>query len=103
MFLRCGLLDFGFLQEGFEIELAVELDEDAANSYRVNLGNHVLTQDIRKVDPKRITSPVMIGGTPCQGYSRSNRVNQKVDNPNNLLTSSYTEALAGQALYFETG
>ncbi|MCY9763176.1 DNA cytosine methyltransferase [Paenibacillus alvei] len=92
-FSGAGLMDYGFLQEDFDFSLAVELDKDAADSYRANIGNHVHSEDIRKVDPKRYTSPVMIAGTPCQGISNTNRINKAVDNPNNLLTSSYVNAI----------
>ncbi|WP_197186625.1 DNA cytosine methyltransferase [Brevibacillus agri] len=47
---------------------------------------HVVQADIKTFDKSRITkAPVMIGGSPCQGFSNSNRYTNYLDNPNNKL------------------
>ncbi|MFS0783310.1 DNA cytosine methyltransferase, partial [Bacillus sp. 1P06AnD] len=38
-------------------------------------------------------APVLIGGSPCKGFSNANRKNRFLDNPNNLLVRKYIEAV----------
>ena len=93
MFSGAGLLDAGFVNAGFTIAYAVEKDPDAVATYRANLGDHVEQADIRAVPSDRFRSPVMCGGSPCQGMSASNRRTNYLENPNNALVLAYIEAV----------
>ncbi len=66
-------MTLGFTREGlFRGILAIDLDADAAETYRRNFGDHVIQapiQDVRRF-PK---ASVVIGGPPCQGFSPLNR------------------------------
>ncbi|MFC0416770.1 DNA cytosine methyltransferase [Cytobacillus solani] len=96
LFSGAGIMDKGFVEEGFDISFALELDEDAVATYRANHGNHVEQGDITKFDKKRfnqIGSPIMIGGSPCQGFSSANRHSNFLDNPNNLLVKEFIESI----------
>lgn len=65
-----GGLDLGFKNNGFDIIWAIDIDKDAVSSYKENLGNHILLEDITKVNVKDIPkADVVIGGPPCQSFS----------------------------------
>ena len=68
LFAGAGLLSYAFLQEGFSISLAIEKDSRAAETYRRNVGNHVICSDIDNVAP-HAECDALIGGPPCQGFS----------------------------------
>lgn len=96
LFSGAGIMDTGFLQEGFEIKFALELDSQAVETYRHNIGEHIECGDITKFDKTRFTemgTPIMIGGSPCQGFSNSNRHTNFLDNPNNLLLKEFIESI----------
>ncbi|MBJ7330131.1 MAG: DNA cytosine methyltransferase [Solirubrobacteraceae bacterium] len=72
-----GGLDRGFVDLGYEISHAVEVDRHAAATYRENLGDHVVEGELPAVLRSRSKSgarstlrpDVIIGGPPCQGFS----------------------------------
>lgn len=65
-----GGLDCGFRDVGFEIVAAVESDRWAVETYRANLGDHVIHGELPGVVPLAAASvDVIIGGPPCQGFS----------------------------------
>ena len=68
LFAGAGLFSYAFREEGFEIVQAVESDKFAANSYRSNLGNVLISEDILDASPID-TCDVLIAGPPCQGFS----------------------------------
>lgn len=90
LFAGCGGLSTGFEMAGFNILVAIEKDEWASETYRVNHPNtKVITEDITKiVNPKSLIPNGMsidgiIGGPPCQGFSLSGKRDPK--DPRNSL------------------
>jgi DNA (cytosine-5)-methyltransferase 1 len=73
LFAGCGGMTLGFRETGrFRSVLAVECDPSAAETYRLNFGEHVAGVPIE--DVARFPSvDVVIGGPPCQGFSPLNR------------------------------
>lgn len=70
LFSGAGGMDLGFVQAGFEVIWANDNDHDSCETYRNNIGSHILCEDISKIDTKSIpSSDVIIGGPPCQGFS----------------------------------
>ena len=70
LFSGCGGLDLGFVREGFEIIWANDILKDACNTYRENIGKHILNKDILEINPEDIPkADFVIGGPPCQGFS----------------------------------
>ena len=69
LFAGCGGLAYGFVREGFQPVGAVEIDIDAAETYRANIDNQIHVADIAAVTswPR---ARLVIGGPPCQGFSQ---------------------------------
>ncbi len=86
-------MDLGFEQAGFKISWANDNDEDSVATYRLNLGEHCVLGDVRRIDFSQIPySDGIIGGFPCQGFSIAN-TGRKVDDSRNLLYRSFVKAL----------
>jgi len=83
LFAGPGGLSLGLKSAGFEVIAAVELDSDAGETYRNNIGNHTEIQDITKFKPKLLHKKLIAsgvlnegekisliaGGPPCPGFS----------------------------------
>ena len=70
LFSGCGGMDLGFKQAGYQLVWANDFDQKACDTYRLNLGNHIVHGDIADVNLKNIPDcDVMIGGFPCQDFS----------------------------------
>jgi len=73
LFSGAGGLDLGFIMAGHEIIWANDLYEDAVETYKTNIGNHIVCEDITKVSLDDIPDcDIVIGGFPCQGFSVAN-------------------------------
>ncbi|MDW1802723.1 DNA (cytosine-5-)-methyltransferase, partial [Vibrio sp. Vb2201] len=70
LFSGCGGLDLSFHQLGFNILWANDFDPKACETYALNIGNHVVCEDITKVDVSTIPgADLILGGFPCQDFS----------------------------------
>jgi DNA (cytosine-5)-methyltransferase 1 len=85
LFSGAGGLDFGFAQAGHTIVWAVDNWKDAVETYRMNLGNHIIEANIEDVSTKGIPdADIVIGGFPCQGFSVANTKRHTSDRRNKL-------------------
>lgn len=85
LFSGAGGLDLGLIQAGHEIVWANDIDPDAVETYKKNIGDHIVLGDIKKIDTKTIPdADVVIGGFPCQGFSQANLNRSKNDERNFL-------------------
>ena len=70
LFSGCGGLDLGFKQAGYNIIWANDILKDACETYKLNIGDHIIHEDITQVDLNTIPeADIIIGGPPCQGFS----------------------------------
>ena len=93
LFSGAGGLDLGFMQEGFDLVWANDFEADAVETYRANIGNHIVLGDISRIPVKEIPGcNVIIGGFPCQGFSQAN-THKVVDDKRNLLYRQYLRVL----------
>lgn len=85
LFSGAGGLDLGFKMAGHEIIWANDLYEDAVETYRHNIGDHIVCEDISKIDAADIPDcDIIIGGFPCQGFSVANTKRHEDDERNAL-------------------
>ena len=96
LFAGAGGMTAGFKQAGFEPVFAVELDPDAAATYRANFGDHVVAEPIESVSGERFPqADVVMGGPPCQGFSPLGRMTGGRENSAlNGLWREYARVLA---------
>lgn len=85
LFSGAGGLDLGFIQAGHNIVWANDLYDDAVETYRYNIGQHIVKEDITKINSTDIPDcDMVIGGFPCQGFSIANLKRHTGDSRNTL-------------------
>jgi len=85
LFSGAGGLDLGFKMAGHNIIWANDLYSDAVETYRTNLGSHILCKDILTIDANEVPDcDIIIGGFPCQGFSVANTKRNINDERNQL-------------------
>lgn len=86
LFSGAGGMDIGFLKRNFEIVWANDFFQEAVNSYKKNIGDHIVFGDITKISSEQIPNniDVVIGGFPCQGFSIANSNRDSKDERNFL-------------------
>lgn len=95
IFSGAGGLSLGAEMAGISVRYAIEIDSDAAKTYKKNHSDaKVICEDIRKINPvdlKDGDSPIFIimGGPPCQGFSMSNTISRNMENPKNFLFKEF--------------
>ena len=104
LFSGAGGLDLGFREEGFKIALAIDFESSAIDTHKHNFHDtECLVADLTKLGPKGVLKHVtkniargtrigVIGGPPCQGFSRANISSQEND-PRNLLPVLYVKII----------
>ncbi len=101
LFSGCGGLDLGIVQSGNEIIWANDNDKNAVATYRKNIGNYIVCDDIRNIEVSGIPDcDVVIGGFPCQGFSMANLKRNVDDERNQLYKSFYSVVKIKQPLFF---
>lgn len=65
-----GGLDLGFINAGYDVLWAIDNNQNAVNTYKANIGDHIKCADITKENIDLIPkADVVIGGPPCQSFS----------------------------------
>jgi len=102
LFSGCGGLDLGFKKAGFEIVWANDFDKEATQSYKENIGGHVVHKSIYDIDTNDIPdADILIGGFPCLGFTVAKGKDRKLDCDYNQLFQEYARVLkAKQPKYF---
>jgi DNA (cytosine-5)-methyltransferase 1 len=100
-FCGAGGLSLGFVQEGFQIDLAIDNEEVCIETYKYNHPeipeNKIIKGDIRKIvdhieDFIEEDIDIVVGGPPCQGFSSANK-QRIIDDPRNELYKYYIKAV----------
>lgn len=100
-FCGAGGLSLGFLQEGFNVKLANDIEDVCIHTYRYNhpeLPSSKLIQGDIKDIVDNIESyidesiDIVVGGPPCQGFSEANR-QRVIDDPRNKLYKYFVKAV----------
>jgi DNA (cytosine-5)-methyltransferase 1 len=95
LFCGAGGLSFGFQQAGFQIAFANDINEDYANTYRLNHeGTLFFRESIEDLKTsavfqatgiKKTDIDILIGGPPCQGFSINAPKRSQHDDRNRLF------------------
>ena len=111
LFCGAGGLDWGFHKSGFNIALAIDITSAAIRTHQRNFNKtHGLVADLTKLGPSGVLGKVLecvpkggrigvIGGPPCQGFSRAN-TGSRTDDPRNMLPALYLEVVQALKQYF---
>lgn len=90
LFAGVGGLDLGFKNHDFQLVWANDFDKDACATYKHNLWDHIVHGDITQINSSDIPDcDIVIGGSPCFGFSNANRRTNFLENPHNLLVREY--------------
>lgn len=109
LFSGAGGMSLGFAQAGIKPEFAADIDPDACETYRTNLGVDAIEIDIsqnersfRNAIQRHRNAFALIGGPPCQGFSSAGRKNGN-DKRNKLVFEylSIVENLSPRWFLFE--
>lgn len=101
LFSGAGGLDLGLIQAGNTVIWANDIDVNAVETYRHNIGNHIVLEDIKNIDIESLPeSDVVVGGFPCQGFSQANRFRMLDDERNSLYRFFYQVIKEKQPLFF---
>ena len=85
LFSGAGGFDLGLIKAGHKIIFANDIDSDSCNTYRKNISKNILCSDISAIKINDIKNfDLLIGGFPCQGFSRANIHQIEGDERNNL-------------------
>lgn len=102
LFSGAGGMDLGFHQAGFEVAVAIDGFSAAIDSYSHNFKTALAqVADLTEIGPEGVLDLVrkripkggsigVIGGPPCQGFSRAN-ISAETDDPRNSLPKLYLE------------
>lgn len=101
LFSGAGGLDLGLIQAGNKVIWANDIDKDAVATYKENIGNHIICDDIRNIDVSTLPdADVVVGGFPCQGFSQANRLRTLDDDRNQLYRFFYNTIKVKQPKFF---
>lgn len=99
LFAGAGGLSCGLSRAGFNMKLGIEIDPNCAKTLSKNHSNmKVIISDIRLVDPLKAMKHIDIrkgdlaivaGGSPCRGFSQSNKRTRVLSNPLNSLYKEF--------------
>jgi DNA-cytosine methyltransferase len=75
-----GLVDIGAMQAGWQPVWAIEYDPSISDSYRQNIGDHILTADVCDVDYSQLPSVDWLHASPsCVNASRAKAHNGETE------------------------
>lgn len=101
LFSGAGGLDLGLIQAGNVVIWANDIDKDAVATYKENISNHIVCDDIKNIDISALPdADVVVGGFPCQGFSQANRLRTLKDDRNQLYRFFYNTIKIKQPRFF---
>lgn len=112
LFAGAGGMDLGFKQAGFSISVAIDLAPAANRTHKKNFPRaKAVVGDLIQLMPKGVVEHVqsrikpgefiaVIGGPPCQGFSRAN-TGSKSNDPRNQLPKLYIDIVKALQKVYE--
>lgn len=102
LFSGIGGLSLGFENEHFNNIFSIDFDKQICDTYRKNFPKNILLEkDIKNLTDEEILDlkkgkeiDVVIGGTPCQGFSIAGKIGRKfIDDPRNHLFKEFARVV----------
>ena len=102
LFSGAGGMSLGFDMAGFENVFSIDCDRDSCRTYRENMPAHTLIEsNIESLTNDRILKitngrevDLVIGGTPCQGFSMAGNIGRRfIDDPRNHLFKEFARVV----------
>lgn len=108
LFCGSGGLSLGFIQSGFKVVFANDIEQSALRTYSFNHpeingaritkgGIEGIAHNVSEYIKENVD--VLVGGPPCQGFSTANR-QRLIEDPRNILYKYYVEAVKNLAPKF---
>lgn len=100
-FCGAGGLSLGFIQQGFNVKLANDIEDVCIETYKYNHpelpSDRLIQGDIKDIvdDIEHYINQeidIVVGGPPCQGFSEANR-QRVIDDPRNKLYKYFVKAV----------
>ena len=112
LFSGAGALDWGFARNGFDITLAIDKSPAAIETHKKNLSSSAAVcadlasigaHGVREILARHLppgTAIGIIGGPPCQGFSRANAASRS-DDPRNTLVKLYLDIVTHLSQHYQ--
>ena len=103
LFAGAGGISQGFDLEGFENIFAIDHDDDSCETYEQNFPKHtILNKKIEDLSEQEILLltknkkiDVVVGGTPCQGFSIAGNIGRNfINDPRNYLFKEFARVVS---------
>jgi len=107
LFAGCGGLSLGFESAGFNVVFSNDFWKPAATTYKANFQKVVFSEDdVKVLDKEKIETilqskglkidqiDVVMGGPPCQGFSRLNNLKLDSKDPRNSLFREFVRLVS---------
>jgi DNA (cytosine-5)-methyltransferase 1 len=91
LFCGAGGLSLGFRRAGFRLVRAIDNWKPAIETYRANIGSHVVEESITERTELPVCT-VIAGGPPCQGFSSAGK--RRGDDERNSLVTIFARLVA---------
>jgi DNA (cytosine-5)-methyltransferase 1 len=98
-----GGLTEGLTRAGYEVAVAVDIDDSAAQTYtynhprthfvRADLSEISIRKILRSLKMENLRIDLVAGSPPCEGFSQANRTNGGKHHPKNILCFKFIEAI----------
>jgi len=99
LFSGCGGCSLGLMQAGLEVNAAVDIDQDACDTYSANIRQNIAwCADLSRITPEQLLEKshlhpdeidLIVGGPPCQGFSSAGAKDWA--DPRNILLRNFVE------------
>ena len=104
LFAGVGGIELGFMNAGFDIAWANEIDKNACVTYRENFSHKLYEDDIYNLNPNKLEPiDILAGGFPCQPFSIAGYRKGFNDDRGNLFFRiiEYVNTLSPKVIFLE--